>query len=241
MRAVRLALVLLVSLGVAGATLIPFSNITNASGYVFSAGGAEVQGENTITRLIADDIEPVPGAEGLPVSQVSAVIHNSNSSEVTFRVLGRFWSDSVGGPGALEYADSFGIITLAADETRTITLSPVGFLLPSGLFYAGLVFDNAGGTTGAGAAELNALQLVLYDPPTIGASGDFFFRTTGAGDFAVNNPDGGFYWFSGEPVANFGWEFQVNDSGVPEPGTAGLLVLGLGALLYARNRRRPHS
>ncbi len=59
---------------------------------------------------------------------------------------------------------------------------------------------------------------LIYDPPTIGQSGDYFYM------------NGGWYWFGGSPVANFYWAVGV----IPEPGS--LLLLALGGLTLARRR-----
>ena len=72
----------------------------------------------------------------------------------------------------------------------------------------------------------------------MGSSADVFFWTTTYGDFAVNNPTGGIYWFGGAPVANFGWEFEVGSAAIPEPGTLTLGLLGMLPLLIWVSRRR---
>ena len=125
----RLVFALLLNLTLAKATLVVYSNTTSYSGFAFSPGGAELQGSNTITRLMADDITPDAGSDGLPVTQISAVVRNGSSGSVTFRALGRFWTDSGGYPETLLYAGAFGTYTLDASQTLTITLSPAGFLL----------------------------------------------------------------------------------------------------------------
>jgi hypothetical protein len=57
---------------------------------------------------------------------------------------------------------------------------------------------------------------VLANPPAVGSSTDDFFY------------NGSWYWFNGNPVANFYWQIGV----VPEP--ASMLLLGLAGLLIRR-------
>jgi hypothetical protein len=71
---------------------------------------------------------------------------------------------------------------------------------------------------------LNNLGVGIFDPPTVGSSQDVFFQTSAAGSFAGNDPAGGFFFFGGSPVANFGWQFS--GTVVPEPSSLALLALG---------------
>lgn len=68
-----------------------------------------------------------------------------------------------------------------------------------------------GGATRAGQMVAN--------PPTVGASDDYFFRDGQLG-----------WWFGGTPVANFYWHID----GVPEPMTLALLAVGALALIRRR-------
>ncbi len=65
---------------------------------------------------------------------------------------------------------------------------------------------------------------LLYDPPTIGTSADMFYV------WAPITP--GWYWFGGNPVANFCAEIAM----VPEPGTIAALAAGLGLLALRRRK-----
>ena len=72
--------------------------------------------------------------------------------------------------------------------------------------WAGIAFDNNGGTTGATAAQLDNLAQGIFSPPEVGTSADQYFVTTAAGSFASDNPVGTLANFGGAPPADFGWE-----------------------------------
>lgn len=105
--------------------------------------------------------------------------------------------------------------------------------------WAGVTFDNNNGTTGASAADLNNIGQLLYKNATVGFSDDVFFQTNTAGSYAGDNPVGGYYYFGGNPVANFAWQF-TSASAVPAPGAFGVFVVGgLGG--FGLMRRRTHA
>jgi len=64
-------------------------------------------------------------------------------------------------------------------------LADLGILLADEVLVTLMVNDVTGGAEFVGQ--------VLYDPPAVGSSDDYFFE------------DGGWYWFNGNPIANFAW------------------------------------
>jgi hypothetical protein len=225
----------------APAQVVVYDDTTNFTPPIqyFTNGGATLQGSNTITRLVADDISPQAGFAGQSVSSFSFVVINASGSAVTARPLARFYdSDGPGGgPGTLLAAFTFAPIAFTGVATQISFPSiPAGqFLLPAGMFWAGLTFDDAGGTTGATPAQLNNFGQGFFNPPTAGSSQDLIFVTSSAGSFNGSSPTGGTGSFGGSPVGNFGWQFTVTP--VPEPRSLALGGAAAGLALLGRRRR----
>jgi hypothetical protein len=217
-----------------------YSNTTTFSGQGYAAGGATVVAGNDTTKMVADDITVAAGDGGATVNSFTFSVANFNGVAVTAQPIVEFFNNNGagGGPGTIIAAFAFNPISFTAGSVGTFTFSGGSFVVPTGgTFFAGIFFDDNGGTTGATAAQLNLLGQGLFNPPTVGSSQDLFFQTSGPGGTA-NNPAGGFAFFNGNPVANFGWSFSGNLA-TPEPGT-GLLLL-LAAVPLAFRLRKKHG
>jgi hypothetical protein len=216
-----------------------YSNFnTPGNNDVENAGASEISGDD-ITSLVADDITPISGYSGDSVDAIVFSVVNRNSSSVTFRPLVRIYdSDGAsGGPGTFIAGFDLHTVTLSAEQGQGFIFQPGTplFTLPSGTFWAGLVFDDDNGTTGISNSQLNELGQELFNPPTVGTSADHFFATNDAGSFESDNPDGEILHFTNDTfVSNFGWEFAVS---TPEPAGAALLLALAGVAAARRNRR----
>jgi hypothetical protein len=71
--------------------------------------------------------------------------------------------------------------------------------------------------------------LAICHPPTIGASGDWFWAHDALGGWT-------YYYFGGSPVASFG---VVVEAVVPEPGLLAAFLGMMGLSLTRPIRRRP--
>ena len=219
-----------------------YSNIDTFTGSGFSHGGAAVLSGNTITRMVMDDLTfALPYLAGQNISSFTFSVTNLNTVAVSARPRVRFWlGDAAGGapgtyyasPGAIGY--TFNAISFGANSVGLFTgaIAPA-FLQPAAgqVLWAGITFDNNVGATGATIAQMNNLGQGIFGPPVVGSSQDAMFHTAAAGSFFnTANPAGAITNFGGNPVANFGWEFNV-----PAPGS--IALLGMGGLLVARRRR----
>lgn len=183
-------------------------------------GGAT--GATTVTKLTADDLTFDTSLAGENVTRVGVVLDNTGAQATTFRVLLRFYnSDGTnGGPGTLLASYDFGPVTLgpgAANAQPFYFALPAGsFILPSsGTVWAGIAFDNGGGST-ATAADLNKLGIVYFNPPTVGTSADrLFYSDLDAAGYTTNNPAGTVTDNpnGGNPPGNLGWELQASPVG----------------------------
>lgn len=199
---------------------LAYSNTASFLGQAFVNGGTANQSGNLITRLVADDLTPAAGMGGLPVIQFTFSVANLNGAAVAFRPRVRFWNaDGAGGAPGSYYSNpaavgfTFNAVTVAASTVTllTATLAPNQMNMPAGTFWAGITFDNNVGATGATQAQMDNIAQGIFSPPTVGSSTDALFQTTGAGSFfTIANPVGVVTNFSGNPVANFGWEFVVD-------------------------------
>jgi len=205
-----------------------YSNVTNFLGQGFANGGAALQGTNTITTLVMDDITPVNGGV---VPYIRFSVANFNSVAVSARARIRFWDDAAGLPGTANAAGfSFNPIAFGPGVTVVTGFLGTGLTTPNAKFWAGVTFDNNNGGTGATLAQMNLLGQGIFSPANIGSTADIAFQTSAAGSFfLVNNPAGSTFNFGGAPPADFGWEF------VPAPST--LALLGFGGLVVSRRRR----
>lgn len=98
-------------------------------------------------------------------------------------------------------------------------LAGLGIALPQNLLAVQVLYNPLGGST--------ALGTIMANPPVVGSSTDDFYL-----DNTVATPPGtnaGWYWFNGNPIANFYWGISI-----PEPASFGLLALGALAMLRRR-------
>lgn len=197
---------------------VHYSNLDNPTGGAFSQGPAATVSGNGITRMVADDITGVhPGAD---VVEITFSVANQNPVSVTCRARLRFWSANGAGGVPGTYLGSIGLTFPAFAFPPGVTIAagglPAGlFPMPGSKFWAGIVFDNENGMTGATLAQLGNMGQALFSPPTLGSSNDVLFETTAAGSFlGVNNPAGARVSQAGGPKVSTGWQF-TDGSSVP--------------------------
>ena len=219
-----------------------YNNTTTYSGVGYASGGATNIGGNTITPMVFDDITAGPGLGGYSVDQLSFSVLNFNNSELFGLAVVQIYeaNGTDGGPGTL-LASMTQALFMFPEDLQVITItSPAMFTMPTGLFWAGVSFDNNNGNfAGTGAAQLNALGQGIYGPPTVGSSEDLFFQSSSATSIGTANPAGTFFYFGGNPPADFGWSFATSQTvSVPEPSSLALAAVGGLVLVGARLTRR---
>jgi hypothetical protein len=167
---------------------------------------------------------------------------NNDGIQLAVRPRARFYAadGTGGGPGTFIVGYSFNPIGMGP-YSYTVVSTAANIAVPAnGKFWAALCFDNnfttpPTGYTTATSAQMDNIGQITTNGPTIGVSADTYWASTSTdpSGFLVSNPTGSQANFSGNPVANFGWEF----SGTPVPEPASMAALGLGALALIRRRR----
>ncbi|QJR16695.1 beta strand repeat-containing protein [Usitatibacter palustris] len=216
-----------------------YSNLATFRNQSYAAGGAAQQLLNTITRLAADDLT-LAGTPPYQVNGFRFTVTNQNAVDVSARMLVRFYAADglAGGPGTLIAAFTYNPIVFTAGRVGTIKTS-TRFVLDTSRLWAGISFDNANGSTGATAEQLNNLAQGIFSPPDLGTSGDLYFVTAAAGSFASDNPVGALSTFAGGPPADFGWEIlaeQATDLSVTNTDNVTTAFPG-GNVTYTINAR----
>lgn len=233
-RTVACLVLALESASLARADLIVYDNLTTATGSI-AFGGVLSTGTGLVASLDIDDITVAAGFGGANLSVFTFVAFNPSGSQVVARPSVYFWAanGSGGNPGTLLGSRVLNDVTFPAQNGTAITSPLSGVTVPAnGQFWAGIVFDDHGGTTGISANDLNNLGAIMFNPVTIGSSDParalFIF---GDDPFAVDNPL--VNTFPSDIPLNYGWRFTTAvATGVPEPGSLALLAsaaLSLGA------------
>ena len=151
-----------------GAIGTMYANLTTASGGFTLCGSASGSGAAAITRLLADDIRQFGDVSQM--GQMTFAVACASPTVVTARPRVRFWlADGAGGlPGTYVGGVTFNPVIFAANSSTLLgtDLTSLNFVLPQN-FWAGIVFDAGGaGSATATIAQLNALGLTKFDPPS---------------------------------------------------------------------------
>jgi len=209
-----------------------YSNVTNFTGQGDTNGGFSAAPTATDTSdLIADDLTLTSGGT---IGTIRFSMANFNAASQSSLPRIRFYAaNGAGGtPGTLIAGFNFNPVTLGASSITTLTFTASGvnqFVVPSQI-WAGLFFGADGVTSGA---TLNNLGYGIFNPVNVGSSADVLFDAAPSGGFVASNPAGTTFNYTGNPVANMGWELVP----VPEPTSVALVGLGLSSLAVRRRRR----
>jgi hypothetical protein len=204
-----------------------YSDVTTFSGQGYAAGGGAAVGGLATAKYVSEEIHMIAAQPG--VIQFTFSIANFNATAVTARPRVRFHQlDNAGGTNTGTYITGFSFVPFSIPTGVSLwSATTAAFALPQN-FSMGITFDNST-VPATTQAQINALGVGIFNPPDVGSSPDLAFQTTAASVGNVTGAAGGTFNFSGNPVANFGWEI------VPAPSS--MALLGLGGLIAGRRRR----
>src|SRR5690349_3441411 len=169
----RIALIGLSVVGGAVRAAVPlvtvYDNTTNATDFAWfnppSDGGP--------TGIVADDITPIAGYAGQPVTQFQFGLYNNNTTASVITPTAYFYQNdgASGGPGTLIASHELPPVAIGGLSTTTVNeVNPLGYFnLPTTTFWAGLSF------TAISADDANAIGQLVYYPALTGMSADLFF------------------------------------------------------------------
>jgi hypothetical protein len=227
LRVLGLALWICVAAAPAWAGVLVYANVSNGPSYGYSrVPGTQIGDELLLTQGgILDAFgfsvyNSVSSIGSLMTADLTIDFWNFSGTNPARTLAGTFAFDDYDfGPAGLPVGDYATFLVTGVSNAQTISLTNDVLAILT-------ISDVTGGADRVGQ--------LLFDPPTVGASDDYFYvNNTGIGD-----TEDGWYWFGGNPVANFYWSIEVNAAPVPEPASIFLLGAGLVGLLGFRKRNR---
>ena len=186
-----------------------YSNITTYE-YPMPNEGATDRSGNIITNMVADSLGFAGGKAPYGIKQVFFTCTNINSVDVTVRVLLRFYGADRGDsawPGTYIAGYTFEAITIPAYNINlySVNTDPSVLKTNKSAIYAGLIYDNNHGATGATIDQMNQLGQGKFQPIEVGTSTDNIFVTDSAGLYDSADPVGRVYGFMPVQI-NPGWQ-----------------------------------
>jgi hypothetical protein len=206
-------------------TAFVFGNPTDVSG-------------DTITNIVVNELTLAPGSAGDQITSLSFLLFDANNGRVTdTRLLMYVWAPdgTSGNPGTLlgqfivapAYMDGSGEIML------TYNVSTPLIVPASGVIWVGAALDNDNGASSITNAQLENMGGQTFDPPTFGTApldASYISPGTPLTDPSLNDLAAGYQ-------GDFGWTV-TGDQVAPEPGTFGMMLLGvpIAALVWRRRK-----
>ena len=186
-----------------------YSNITTLE-YPMPNEGATDRSGNIITNMVADSLGFAGGKAPYGIKQVFFTCTNLNPVDVTIRVLLRFYEADRGDsawPGTYIAGYTFEPVTIPAYNINlySVNTDPSVLKTKKSAIYAGLIYDNNHGATGATIDQMNQLGQGKFQPIDVGTSTDNIFVTDSAGLYDSSDPVGRVYGFMPVEI-NPGWQ-----------------------------------
>src|ERR1700722_2620677 len=198
----------------------------------------DVSGD-TITNILVNELTLAPGSAGDQITSLSFLLFDSDNSTVTDpRLLMYVWAPDgkSGNPGTLlgDFIVAPAIIQGIGESILTYNVFTPLIVPASGIVWVGAALDNDNGAGSITAAQFNNLGGLTFDPPTVGiAPLEAYYISPGTPltDPTLNDLAPGYQ-------GDFGWTVTGDQVPTPEPGTLGMMLLGVPVAAFVWRRRK---
>ncbi len=194
---------------------------------------------DTITNILVNELTLAPGSAGDQITSLSFLLFDSDNSTVTNpRLLMYVWAPdgTSGGPGTLlgQFIVAPPYISGIGEAMLTYNVSTALIVPASGIVWVGAALDNDNGAGSITAAQFNNLGGLTFDPPTFGTApldASYISPGTPLTDPSLNDLAAGYQ-------GDFGWTVTGDPVSAPEPGTLGMMLLGVPVVAFVWRRRK---
>ncbi len=193
----------------------------------FLFGNPTNVGGDTMTNIVVNELTLAPGSAGDQITSLSFQLDSDNSIVNDVRFLMYVWAadGAAGGPdtllGEFIYAPPF--ILGPEEQMMTYDVTTPLIVPASGVIWAGAALDNDNGASSVTDAQLDNMGGVTYDPASVGTDGfEAYYISPGT---TLTNPS--LNSFAAGNQGDFGWTITGDALATPEPGTLGMMLLGV--------------
>jgi PEP-CTERM motif len=215
----------------------PTSPTQPVTAFVF--GNPTDVGGDTITNIAVNELTLAPGSAGDQITSLNFLLFAGNSV-TDVRFLAYIWAPDGpgGGPGTLlgEFIYAPPYILGPVEQDMNINVTTPLIVPASGVIWAGAALDNDNGASSATNAQLENMGGETYDPASVGTDGlEAYYISPGT---SLTNPS--LDPFAAGNQGDFGWTITGNAvaTPTPEPGTLGMMLLGVPMAAFVWRRRR---
>lgn len=212
------------------------SNPTQAVSAFLFGDPTDVSGD-TMTNILVNELTLAPGSAGDQITSLSFLLDSDNAQVTDTRLLMYVWAPdgTSGNPGTLlgqfiiapSSIDGPGGTMLAYNVTTPLIVPA------SGVIWVGAALDNDNGASSVTNAQLDNMGGQTFDPPTFGTAplnAYYISPGTSLTDPSLNDLVAG-------GQGDFGWTITGAPVSTPEPGTLGMMLLGVPVAVLVSRRR----
>jgi hypothetical protein len=203
----------------------------------FLFGSATDISGDTITNILVNQLTLTPGSAGDQITSLSFLLYSDDTDVADTRLLLYVWAPdgTSGNPGTLLGQFIIAPPYIAGPGESTLTYNVITPLIvpASGIIWVGAALDNDNGASSITDAQLDNIGGLTFDPPTVGTAPlDASYISPGT---ALTDPSLNF--LTGGSQGDFGWTVTGDQAPAPEPGTLGMMLLGVPAGVFVWRRR----